>query len=708
LNPNDFKGYAMFFGGPAPSWLDTTSPNARIDSIGNFVFNSGSGGDNYFNYDNRATRANYFEGVNHFNLFDTSKNSIFYGNVGIGTTSPGTYGAVQSKLDVSTAGHTNLAVTTLGTSNVARLTLNAPSSSWLIDNRGGFDAPTNRLSFNYNNGNELMTILSGGNVGIGTTSPGTILHLVNSSSATLKIENTGGAIGGIIQLKRGGTDVGASHFLGGLDFNANVSGVDKWMARISAISVGANAQQSLLQFSTANNADATVKMTIDKDGNVGIGTTSPSYPLVVGNGGMEINRDSNEPYLIYSYSGSDVAQVRGITGGGLRFTNGTASTEWMRLDSSGNVGIGTTTPLVKLGVYYTGSNIATLIKGAGAGAVGIGSDGNGGTIQGYTSDTAVAFDDLLLNAGGGNVGIGTTTPGYTLSVAGTILQTNAKNCALSGDAFGAIGCTSDERLKDIHGFYEGGVAEIMNVNPIEFNYKGQGYTHVGFSAQNVNGVLPEATPIQDSGFFGLDSNALIALSVNAIKEQQAVINRATTTIAVLASTTEMLVSASSSVTSLHEGDTFWSRLTQLVSSFVDGVLTLVGIDAEEVNTNVLCIGETCVDEATLKALLQGSGQTTSGTTSTAGNTATGTTTVTDSGTATTTEITGTSTTTNTTSGDSSPTGDTSSPPLDSGGGTETLLPAPEVPPEPPPLDTTTQVTNPEPAPEPLPDSAPLP
>ncbi|MCF7815657.1 MAG: hypothetical protein K9M10_01880, partial [Candidatus Pacebacteria bacterium] len=61
-------------------------------------------------------------------------------------------------------------------------------------------------------------------------------------------------------------------------------------------------------------------------------------------------------------------------------------------------------------------------------------------------------------------------------------------------------------------------------------------------------------------------------------------------------------------------ETLWSRLKTLAMNFVDGVLTVVEVvadtfTAQKVDTNVLCVGDTCVDEATLKALLQGSSQT---------------------------------------------------------------------------------------------------
>jgi hypothetical protein len=72
----------------------------------------------------------------------------------------------------------------------------------------------------------------------------------------------------------------------------------------------------------------------------------------------------------------------------------------------------------------------------------------------------------------------------------------------------------------------------------------------------------------------------------------------------------MMASSSTSTaeTTLRQ-DTFFGRLTDLARNFVDGVLTLVGIKAEQVQTEKLCIGNTCVTESELQQLLQNNNQT---------------------------------------------------------------------------------------------------
>ena len=72
--------------------------------------------------------------------------------------------------------------------------------------------------------------------------------------------------------------------------------------------------------------DVTVSGLLEVDG---------SY-LQVDNGGVRIDRHSNPPYILMQYDGTGVAQLRGVSGGGLNITNGGAGTTWQSFDSSGN------------------------------------------------------------------------------------------------------------------------------------------------------------------------------------------------------------------------------------------------------------------------------------------------------------------------------------------------------------------------------------
>jgi hypothetical protein len=226
--------------------------------------------------------------------------------------------------------------------------------------------------------------------------------------------------------------------------------------------------------------------------------------------------------------------------------------------SSGNVGIGTTTPGVLLDVRSNSATTSGYISTSNSGAtnqIGLysGHSGDPNSAIYWTTGTPLRFgvstSGTVNGAGfseymritGGKVGIGTTSPGSTLSVNGnvginggmsmgadltvgtTIRQGNAIACTLTASGAGTIQCSSDERLKDIEGNSTYGLKEIMNITPIKYNLKNETYIHIGFSAQNIQKVIPEATPIQGDGYLGLDANAITATLVKAMQEQQNII-----------------------------------------------------------------------------------------------------------------------------------------------------------------------------------------
>ena len=104
-------------------------------------------------------------------------------------------------------------------------------------------------------------------------------------------------------------------------------------------------------------SSASEAMRIDSSGNVGIGTTSPATQdisannLVVedgaGNGGITIKTPSNAYGSLHFSDGTGADAYRGIlaynhSDNSMQFYTNTS--EAMRIDSSGNVGIGTTSP----------------------------------------------------------------------------------------------------------------------------------------------------------------------------------------------------------------------------------------------------------------------------------------------------------------------------------------------------------------------------
>jgi endosialidase-like protein len=208
-----------------------------------------------------------------------------------------------------------------------------------------------------------------------------------------------------------------------------------------------------------------------------------------------------------------------------------------------NVGIGTTAPLNKLHLRGAGSDPSghadLRITGTGliGSAVTLESLGTGGRTYTWlsTADNTggggfgpgrLAVYDATASAyrmvidGTGNVGIGTFTPDHLLSVNGTADKVGGG----SWDVF------SDERLKNITGRFTRGVDALMQLQPIRFEYKPDnalGLTssgeHVGFSAQAVQKVVPEAVSTNDRGYLLVNNDPILWTMLNAIQEQQAAI-----------------------------------------------------------------------------------------------------------------------------------------------------------------------------------------
>ncbi len=148
------------------------------------------------------------------------------------------------------------------------------------------------------NNTERMQISAGGNVGIGTASPSVMLNLESATSTAITAENTGNsAVALNLDANRSGADQG----LGNINFKWNGTVV----AQISGAS-GAdttNKDDGQIQFSTSSGGSSSVNMTLDKDGKLGIGTSTPTHAK------MEIVGDADA----FQLTMSDVADSDNAT-----------------------------------------------------------------------------------------------------------------------------------------------------------------------------------------------------------------------------------------------------------------------------------------------------------------------------------------------------------------------------------------------------------
>jgi len=318
-------------------------------------------------------------------------------------------------------------------------------TTWHIDNDNDFKLTESRALPGYP---RTRFTISDGNIGIGTTSPGTKLHVYEPSSSdvymSVEASSSDGEAGVRLKNPAGGWDVFANNDDG--DFGIAHALSDRVL---------------------------TMKKTT---GNVGIGTTSPGAKLQVGD-----TSAGHDVYIAGSTSSqSGLFFYDGSIPGGMRYNFSTddlsiftAGTARLMINSSGNVGIGTTNPQHKV---HVSGNVYT----------------SGNT---YTA---------------GKVGVGTTSPGWEVHVVGDI--------AYTGDVYDI----SDSRLKENITPLRNAIEKVSSLCGIYFNNKGESPSkrEVGVIAQDVEAVLPEVVSENNEGYKVVAYSKLTALLIEAVKEQQ--------------------------------------------------------------------------------------------------------------------------------------------------------------------------------------------
>jgi hypothetical protein len=302
--------------------------------------------------------------------------------------------------------------------------------------------------------------------------------LVNSTTV---FDPNGYASGGakFIQAKATATDRGSflnllgggggasGYWIGGINFA--ISGQTNPAATIFSYT-GSTTTSGILSFSTSSNTTAapTERMRLDSSGNLLLGTTVANYSLNVKGAGSSGN---SSVYAQFTTTDTGTTSTDGLLVGVgvgssptayiLQFENApivfsTNGTERMRIDSSGKVGIGTSSPSYKLDVVgtnciYTETSVAT-----------------GTCYQGVYANTTglVYFGSWSYNS----IGVGTITS----SGSGTAYNT-----------------TSDYRLKNTIAPMTGALAKVALLKPVTYKWNVDGSDSQGFIAHELQEIVPE-------------------------------------------------------------------------------------------------------------------------------------------------------------------------------------------------------------------------
>jgi hypothetical protein len=219
----------------------------------------------------------------------------------------------------------------------------------------------------------------------------------------------------------------------------------------------------------------------------------------------------------------------------------------MTLLSSGNVGIGTSSPRATLNVTndisnnsegntipnaYGGNATTTLVLGHGVTGLtpnywglNLGTLYNGKSYLQGSHTNGSSFYDILLNPNGGNVGIGTSSPVAKLDIVGNV---NANDITANDIIANAFIISSDKRFKKDIKPIASSLDNILKLRGTSYKFRIDEFEdknfssnlQYGFIAQELKEIFPHLVNTDKDGFLSVNYTAITPVLVEAIKEQQ--------------------------------------------------------------------------------------------------------------------------------------------------------------------------------------------
>jgi len=455
------------------------------------------------------------------------------GNVGIGTSSPSNKLTVTA--DGATGGTEQVFIT--GATNTAnQLRLGYDTSA----NVGVIQAITSGTAYR-----DLALNPGGGNVGIGTSSPvakinSVLIQADNASSSDTTLANS--------FLHLGGGEYGSGrYFLTTYGYSTSQTNSGAYIGALGASALGSGKYH--LVFGTRDvttDTAPTERLRIDSSGNVGIGTSSPQAKLQVldqikvsssdqSSGSVVLGDGSSTAFNvgIGRWNGATNAAGAGGMGyfsqgasnaGGHYFYVGDnvagSTSEAMRIDSSGNLMVGTTSEAGFVTIQNPSANKNSLNV--------------------VCSNTSGVNYVLNLQSNASVANTANLIRGYSNTSTGVFFVSGNGDVTNTNNSYGAI---SDEKLKENIVDATPKLEKLNQVRVVNFNMKGDDRKQLGVIAQELEQIFPsmvDKTPDRDAEGNDLGTttksvrySVFVPMLIKAMQEQQAIIESLTARISAL-------------------------------------------------------------------------------------------------------------------------------------------------------------------------------
>lgn len=354
-----------------------------------------------------------------------------------------------------------------------------------------------------------LYINNNNNIGLLTSSPGAPLHIRRADGSTtnfIKIQNAG-SIGKTV-------DIGVNHMVMPYGTTAERPGAST--AGLFRYNTDLNKPEysdgtNWVEFGSGGSGSSVWSTNVDdtyyNTGSVGIGTTTP------GSG------SAFDTKLEITGSGSGTSGRTDLT---ITNSDATSAARMTIKNSVGNFfALQASSPS-----YVTGAAGAFSTVGFDMAFITDANVGSGGThsIRFQTGGFMSSNERMRIDANG-NVGIGCTSPSSRLHVNGTI-STTAVSVSTS------VACSSDARFKKNISPLQSSLEKVLNLQGVNYDWKIDEYPEkdfnkgqqIGFIAQEIEEVLPLVVQTDAKGYKSVDYSRLTPVLVEAVKEQQKIID----------------------------------------------------------------------------------------------------------------------------------------------------------------------------------------